>query len=295
VADGPWYTFLMPSKLIIGCGYLGRHVARRWLAEGADVVGLTRDAAHAASLAAEGIRPLVADVTRPKTLRGLPPAETMLFAVGFDPAAGYSRSRVYVDGLRAALDAMPPNVARVILISSTGVYGDAAGGEVDEDSPCRPVSEGGRALLAAEETLAQHRLGRVGIVLRLAGLYGFERLPQVAALRAGKPLAVRHGSWVNLVHVEDAAAVVLAAEKRAVPPRTFVVSDGHPAERRAFQSGLAQSLGLPPPTFVDPPGDHPRGGRGDNSKRVRNSRMLRELGVTLQYPDYRAGLGVGTL
>ena len=125
------------------CGYLGSRVARRWIAAGHAVAGLVRSAANAESLAREAVRPIVADVTQPSTLRGLPAADTLLYAVGYDPAGGASRSAVYVDGLRAVLDAVSPQVRRVILISSTGVYAEQGGGWVDESSPCRPVARVG--------------------------------------------------------------------------------------------------------------------------------------------------------
>ena len=123
----------------------------------------------------------------------LPAADTLLYAVGYDPAGGTSRSAVYVDGLRAVLDAVSPQVRRVILISSTGVYAEQGGGWVDESSPCQPSRESGRALLAAEQALAAHRLGAVGIVLRLAGIYGPGRLPRRAELASGGPLPIAAG------------------------------------------------------------------------------------------------------
>ena len=155
-------------KLIVGCGYLGLRVARRWTVAGHAVAGLVRTSANAESLSGEAVRPIVADVTQPATLGGLPAADTLLYAVGYDPAGGTSRSAAHADGLRAVLDAVSPRVRRVILISSTGVYAEQGGGWVDESSPCRPLSESGRALLAAEEALAAHRYADRGIVLRLA-------------------------------------------------------------------------------------------------------------------------------
>ena len=276
-------------KLIVGCGYLGLRVARRWIAGGHAVAGMVRSSAGAASLACEAVRPIVADVTQPSTLCNLPAPDTLLYAVGYDPAGGTSRSALYVDGLRAVLDAVSPEVRRVILISSTGVYAEQAGGWVDESSPCGPSRESGRALLAAEQVLAAHRLGAVGIVLRLAGIYGPGRLPRRAELLSGGPLPVAAGEHVNLIHVEDAAAAVLAAEAHAQPPRTFVISDGHPVERREYFAELARQFGLPPPSFREPlPGEAV--GRRGGDKRASNARMLAELQMTLAYPTYRQGL-----
>ena len=280
------------SKLIIGCGYLGERVARRWLAAGHEVSGLIRRDTEAGRLANLGIRPILADVTQPETVRGLPAAETVLHCVGYDPASGRSRSQVYVDGLRNVLDALAPTVQRVVLISSTGVFGEANGHWVNEDSPCRPTRETARILLEAEQLLAAHRLGSLSIALRLAGLYGRGRLPRISApsTQSGQPMLVPPGHWVNLIHVDDAASVVLAAEAHAKPPRTYVVSDGQPVDRREYLRCLAELTGAPPPCFVDAGGGQPSDRRGSGDKRIDNRRMLEELGVRLIYPSYREGL-----
>jgi len=297
------------SKLIVGCGYLGRRMAARWVEEGHEAFATTRSPERAeewkkgtglicrngpkgaSHKAPSPFSPVVADVTRPETLSALPKAETVLYAVGFDRTSGASRHQVYAEGLRAVLDALDPAVTRrIIFISSTGVYGDPGGQWVDEDSPCRPESDGGRAFLAGEQILARHPLGERSITLRMAGIYGPGRVPKAEELRAGKPVAVAAGGSVNLIHVDDAAAAVVAAEARAEPPRLFLVSDGHPVERREFYTHLAEVLGCAQPRFVEPPPEQRKIGRGGGDKRVRNRRMLEELGVRLAYPTYREGL-----
>ena len=94
---------------------------------------------------------------------------------------------VYVDGLQAALDALPTATGRIIYISSTGVYGQTSGEWVDEESECRPTREGGRVCLAAEGVLASPDLGQRAVVLRLAGIYGPGRIPRRTELPAKIP------------------------------------------------------------------------------------------------------------
>lgn len=277
-------------RLIFGCGYLGRRVARRWLEEGGRPVAITRSAERAGELARQGFEPRIADVTQPHTLADLPPAEMVLYAIGYDSAGGLSRTEVQIEGLRAVLDALPQAPHRLIYISSTAVYGNSEGIDVGENTPCRPDRESGRMALAAEDVLRSHRLGSRAIVLRLAGLYGPGRIPRIHDLRAGRPLPVTPDAVANLIHVEDAASVVLAAATRAQPPDTYVVSDGHPVPRREFYRHLAELLHLPPPDFVDVELDGGQLSRGASSKRVRNDRMRNELHVQLAYPSYREGL-----
>ncbi|MBA4017879.1 MAG: NAD(P)-dependent oxidoreductase [Pirellula sp.] len=287
-------------KLLFGCGYLGWRVARLWRDAGDEVVVVTRDEAKAEQLRSDGFRALTADVCEPATLRDLPPAETVLYAVGFDRRSATTRSigEVYaggvgnvLDALSAAASAQPGSPTPLfIYISSTGVYGDAVGDWVDEDSPCRPLREGGKACLAAEEVLAAHPLGADSVVLRLAGIYGPGRIPRADALRRGEPIDAPADGYLNLIHVDDAAHTVLAVERGVAPPRTYCVADGRPPFRREYYAELARLLGAPAPTFVEPTADSPAAARAAADKRISNARLLREIGVDFQYPSYREGL-----
>ncbi len=282
----------MMTKLVFGCGYLGERVARLWAAAGAEVCVVTRSDERAAEFARRRWNALVGDILAPESLPRLPLADTVLFAVGYDrrnAPAGPSIEEVYVRGLRATLEALPAGVERFIYISSTGVYGQTDGGVVDEDSPCNPERHGGRACLAAERLLAESPVGDRAIVLRLAGLYGPGRIPRQRELLSGEPFAAPVEGSLNLIHVDDAARTVLAAE-RAQPPRTYIVSDGHPVNRREYYEEVARRIGAPSPQFVAARADSPAAERATANKRLSNARLLAELDVKLEYPNYRLGL-----
>lgn len=278
------------KKLILGCGYLGLRVARRWQAEGHAVIAATRDGQRAEQLRQMGIEPLLLDVTRPETLCGLPQADTVLYAVGYSAEGGKTRREVYVDGLRNVLAVLPPPTGKFLFISSTGVYGDAGGGWVDEETPCHPLREAGQAFVEAEQLLLAHPVGRQAVILRLAGIYGPDRVIHRRDLLAGKPIAVASDAWLNLIHVDDAVEAILAAERKAVPPRVYLVSDGHPTDRRSFARCVAARLGLGEPVFQEIPPGTTSGRHDGSSKRVANARMVRELGVALKYADFNAGV-----
>ncbi len=240
------------AKLVFGCGYLGQRVAERWRAAGETVYTVTRSSEHARLLRQRGFEPIVADVVRPATLVDLPSAETVLFAVGFDRAAGMSIHEVYVNGLRAVLDALPTTTGKIIYTSSTGVYGNSDGDWIDEQSPCQPERDAGRACLEAEQVLAGHLLGDRRVILRLAGLYGPGRIPRQRELRAGAPLATPADGYLNLIHVDDAASAVLAAEEHAPAGSIYLVADGQPVLRREYYMELSRLLDAPPPKFEPP-------------------------------------------
>ncbi len=268
-------------RLVVGCGYLGERVARFWRDAGDDVYATTRgDRADALSRA--GLRPLKMDVTHGPALGPLPVVDTVVFAVGRDRRSRATMLDVHVTGLRSLLDTLPVSTGCVIYVSSTGVYGQDAGEWVDEESVCEPLSEGGKACLSGERLLVAHARGRDALVLRLAGLYGPGRVPRSADVTAGRPIAGSPDAYLNLIHVEDAAAaVVAAAASGPLTGRTYVVSDGHPPTCGEYAGWLATQLGVPPPVF--------EAGSG-LGKRVRNARAVHELGLRLKYLSYREGL-----
>jgi nucleoside-diphosphate-sugar epimerase len=278
----------MADKLIIGCGYLGRHIAALWCAQSHRVFATTRSAARADEWQASGLQPILCDVLDPASLRSLPRVESIAYCIGLDRSTGVSMHSVYVDGLANVLAALPQPPPRFLYVSSTSVYGQADGEEVDESATTEPQEESGKVVLEAERLL-RARLPSA-VILRFAGIYGPGRLMRGQAIKAGEPIVGDAEKWLNLIHVEDGAAVVVAADERAAPRSMYNVSDGAPVSRRVFYTKLAEVLRAPQPRFVQQPTGaivrpHERGHR-----RIVSRRMREELGVKLQYLNYEAGL-----
>lgn len=278
-------------RLIFGCGYLGRRVAAAWLKNGDEVSALTRSQETVRKLRESGIEPIVGDVTNPGTLTELPLVETVLHAVGFDRKAGPKKRDVYVDGLRNVLTAIEGRCRRLIHISSTSVYGQCDGEVIDETSPAEADHESGVICRDAEQLVAgfSTTTGTSATILRLSGIYGPGRLlSRVEAIREGLKLPGPADSWLNLIHVEDASRVVLAAgiDEADLSP-LYLVSDDQPIRRREYYESLARLANGPAPEF-DPQATarHTRG----LGKRCRNEKMKTELGVTLQFPSIETGL-----
>ena len=302
-------SWILPStRIIFGCGYLGHRVAKLWRQAGDHTIAFTRCDDPTAEMIEAGVFTGQADVTKPESLAvlsrlpalgGMAP-ESLLFAVGYDRHSGTDIPSVCAGGLANVLAALPPSVSRVIYISTTGVYGSASREWVDERTPSDPQRDGGRASLAAEQILAAHPLGRRSVILRMAGLYGPGRVPHLDKLRAGEPLPVPREGWLNLVHVDDAARIVVAADawlaarsespSDADGPHIFCVSDGSPVRREDYYAEVARVLGTPPPVFTPPPADSPAAARAAVSRRISNEVMRRTLGVPLAYPSFREGL-----
>jgi len=182
-------------------------------------------------------------------------------------------------------------------LSTTGVYGDAAGEWVDETTPPRPTRPRSTQRLSAER--AWQALGtKTGAqvdIFRLPGIYGPGR-SAIDQVRAGTVRRIdKPGQLFSRIHVGDIAATVLAAISRAKPGSIYNVADDLPASSSEVTAFACELLGQPiPPAIpweqVAPTlSDMARSFYAEN-RRVRNERIKHELGVVLRYPTYREGL-----
>jgi nucleoside-diphosphate-sugar epimerase len=264
--------------LIAGCGDVGMRVAQRLLARGDQVWALRRSASDGLG----GIQWLRGDLTRPETLRDLPDHIEQLVYL---PAPGSRDERAYralfVDGLRHLLDALDGEaLRRVLLVSSTAVYGEHGEAWVDEETPAGPPGFNGKVLLEAERWLAAQPVASV--VLRLAGLYGPDRLQLIERLRAGSVSVPRQRvHWANRIHVDDAAAAIAQLLAIDNPQPLYLGVDDTPLPLDMLYDHLASLLGAPLPNEGPAPA-------GVGSKRLSNAR-LRASGFAPQWPDARQG------
>jgi len=275
------------DRLIVGCGYLGLEVARRWLREGHAVQALTRTPERAEQLAQWGLQPLLGDLTLPDSLPRWSSIETLLLAVGLDRRSGHSQREVYIEGLRHLIERCERPPRRVVSISSTSVYGQTAGEWVDENSPTEPVAENGRVCLEAEQLLRAH--WPHACILRSAGIYGPGRLvARVDQLRAGVPLTGNPAAWLNMIHVQDLATAAVLCANRATPGGLFLAVDDRPVKRSEFYEQIAGWVGAPPIQFEPLPPTDPAATQWN--KRCRNAGTKQALGWHLQFPTVIEGL-----
>ncbi len=180
-------------------------------------------------------------------------------------------------------------------LSSTNVYGDRAGGWVDETMPVAPGGERGRRRVAAEAAwLALGRRNGIPVsVFRLAGIYGPGR-SALDALRAGTARRiVKPGQVFSRIHVADLAAVLEAAMAQPRAGAVYNVCDDMPSPPEDVIDYAAALLGIVPPPLEDfaTAALSPMARSFyDDSKSVSNRRIKEELGVRLRYPSYREGL-----
>lgn len=265
--------------LIAGCGYVGTALATRIEEGGGTAWGLRRDP----SRLPEGIRGVAADLLDPELGAHIPTVDAVVYAASPDGSSDEAYERAYVSGLRNLLrvlreQAPPP---RVVLVSSTSVYGDHAGREVDEDTPASPEGFRGRLVAEGEEILG--RTWPDSVVLRLGGIYGPGRTRLLDRVRAGEarcppPPPV----WSNRIHREDAAGALLHLLRLRDPDRVYVGVDREPVPICEVYRYVADLLGAPEPEI------DPEAGRRRGNKRC-SSRRLVESGYVFSFPTFREG------
>lgn len=187
-----------------------------------------------------------------------------------------------------------PELRWVGYLSTTGVYGDRDGGWVDETSALQPTGERGQRRVEAERAwLRLHEDRGLAVHLfRLAGIYGPGR-SQFRSLRDGKSRRIdKPGQVFSRIHVDDIVQVLDASMQRPNPGTAYNLCDdeaANPAEVTAYAAALLEIE--PPPLIPFEEAELSEMGRSfyRDSKRVSNSRIKQDLGVTLRYPTYREG------
>ncbi len=187
-----------------------------------------------------------------------------------------------------------PRLSWIGYASATSLYGDAGGDWIDENAADQPSTARGLARQRAEQAwqaFADAR-GLPLALLRIAGIYGPGR-SALDALRQGRAhRVVKAGQVFNRIHVADLGRIAAAAaERRIAGP--VILCDLEPAPMADVTTFAAGLLGIEPPPQVDfDSADLSPMARSfyEENKRLRSIRIGPDLGVTLDYPDYRRGL-----
>ena len=271
---------------IFGYGFSGRALARRL--DGAwELAATSRDA---------GVREVMTQVG----LQALDPAEPTALAAALSDADAVliaaPPGEQGCPGLAALAPLWPHGHGPWIgYLSTTGVYGDRAGGWVREESPTAPASPEARRRVEAEDGWRRlaDACGAPLCLFRLPGIYGPGRSSLDRVREGGARRWIKPGHVFSRIHVDDLAdALALALDQ---PARTgvYAICDDEPAEPTKVTAYAYRLLGLEPSPeeAFDPAGLTPATRRfWAESKRVSNARAKAALGWRPASPSYREGL-----
>jgi 2-alkyl-3-oxoalkanoate reductase len=304
-------------------GAIGGQLIPILVADGHEVVGLTRTPSKQDRIRELGAKPAVADALDPEAvaqvvaeaepeavIHELTSIDTASFTRSIDKMfAGTNRLRTEgTDHLLAAARAV--GTRRFIAQSFAGWPFERTGGPIktEEDplqsSPPKTVSETLSAIRYLEETVTGAD-GIEGVALRYGGFYGpgtsISLDPvgdQVEMLRKRRLPVIGNGAGIwSLVHIEDAAAATAAALERGGPGNYNVVDD-EPVQVSVLLPELAQAVGAKPPRHLPKWLGRLMAGEGNaimmtEVRGASNEKAKRELGWELRYPSWRQGFKEG--
>lgn len=279
--------------LIVGCGYVGIPLGAELVKLGHEVFGLRRSADGEAELAAAGIKPLTADITRAEDLASLPgPFDWVVNTVSSSKGGEEEYRQVYLQGTRNLIEWLAPTgLKKYVYTSSTSVYGQADGSVVKETSPTEPASVTSKLLVETEQLLIEAAQSRKfpAVVLRVAGIYGPGRGHLfLQYLRDEARIAGKGERIINMIHRDDVVTSIIAALKSARAGEVYNVCDDEPVAQIHFFRWLSETLGKWMPPFATEEENANRK-RGLTNKKISNRRLKMELGVVLKHPTFRQG------
>jgi len=272
------------TTLILGCGDIGTQLGKQLIEAGHRVVGARR---NADALDGTGIEPVALDVTDEAALAALPDADIVVYAVTADRFEESAYEAAYPQGLKAILREFAGRgrtPQRLFFASSTSVYAQHEGEEVDEASPTEPSGFSGSLMREAEQILLEHELP--GTVVRFSGIYGPGRDRLIRQVGEGRIAAANPPLYSNRIHRDDCAGVLahliqMALEGKPLEP-IYLASDCDSAPLHEVMAWIAKRLKVATPDVIQSPL------RRRSSKRCNNRRLL-DTGYTFRYPSFREG------
>jgi hypothetical protein len=263
------------SILLLGVGHAGKAVAKaiNEIDPRRKIYGTTRDQQKITVLEDLGIEPIAihAYPTGDDLKRILACADNNLVVASFPPKG--DADKLFCQACVGA--------KAIVYISTTSVYGKRTG-MIDHLTPVDESDENAKERLKAEAIWQQ-----VGaIVIRAPGIYGPSSGLHLRLKRGNYNLPGDGLRYVSRIHVDDLAAIIIAALAKARRGSTYVVGDLEPTTHLQAVQWLCEKMNLPLPSSVSLDAVSPtlRGNR-----QVSSMHTLKELDVTLKYPTYREG------
>lgn len=277
--------------LIIGCGYVGEVLGQRLIALGHDVTGIRRSSEHNDRLARLGIRPINLDITLETEFKKKldDKYDRIVLAASSSQGGKEAYKKVYGLGSKHVAQWLKTASAQsVVLISSTGVYGQTNGEWVSENDADTSQNITTNILLEAEQNILD--AGPAVAILRSSGIYGPGRGHLFQQFMNGTASIEGDGKrFLNMVHLDDLVESTILALEPVVQRGIYNITDDEPVTQLNFFKWLSDTTGRPMPPFVPEPNPSTRKRRITN-KRVSNKLIKKTFGVSHNYPTFREGL-----
>ncbi len=283
---------------IIGSGYIGQRLIQlllsRNLVEAEQISTLVKSIDSQKQCASLGVSSIqfdmdTIDAPLPERLKI---HQSILYYFAPPPAQGSidSRARQFIKQL-----IKPPS--KIVLISTTGVYGNCHGQWVDENTALNPGVDRARRRFDAEQQFQSYcrKFNIPLVILRVSGIYGPGKLP-LKRIKARTPIVREEDSpFSNRIHTDDLLEICLKAGLSDNIEGIFNCADGHPTTMYDYFIKVARANKLPEPPVITLQQAKTQLSSGmlsymAESRRIDNQKLLAEFDLSLKYPDLDKGL-----
>lgn len=285
------------QSVILGCGDIGRRVIIGLLSQGhneTDIIGLInsiKSTQRCTELGVIGLRFDLDNLNRNLSFCSRSHVYYMIAP---------QKSGVTDDRTNSLLTHFTENDIRpekVVLISTTGVYGDCDGEWVTEQSVTQPETERGKRRLDSEQQwLTWGKKKHVPVVvLRVPGIYAHSRLPRERIEKGIPVVRPQECGYTNRVHADDLALMCIMAMRKGKAGNIFNATDGAPGKISEYLQEAAKVLNLKPLPEISMSEGKTKLSSGmlsylNESRKISNEKILNTLDINLRYPDFREGL-----
>lgn len=283
------------DPIIIGCGYVGRTLAKQLHAENIKPTCIVSSEDSLAKLQQLQLEARIYNLDTGHTDQQQPLLDEINQDVYYFAPPGTADEQDHrIKHFLELCNTQPPR--RIVYISTSGVYGDCGGAWVNETRPTRPITpRAKRRLNAEQQLLAYCRKSHCEyMILRVGGIYGKERLP-LHRLKDIKVIDEDEAPFSNRIHVEDLARVCQAAMQSEISDEIFNAADGNPTSMSHYYNSIADHAGLDRPTSI--PLAHAEEQLSaamlsfiNESRRLDISKIRKVLKISPQLPTLEVGL-----
>jgi nucleoside-diphosphate-sugar epimerase len=282
----------MQHTIIAGCGYIGQRLAQSLNEKQNTVFGLAKSNETLTNIKSLGTQPVKIDLDSEYTLNQSVFHHYCLYYFAPPPATGETDNRI-----NAFLNKLPSTPEKIVLISTTGVYGDNQGNWVSEESQTNPTVPRAMRRCNAEKVLTSWcQSNNVDyIILRVSGIYSSDRLP-IERIQQKKPVICEQESpFSNRIHAEDLVNICRIAMQSNIKNEIFNCSDGNPTTMFDYFNQVAEKHNLPKPPVINLQEGQAQLSAGmmsymNESRKVNSNKLRDVLGYEIKFKTLKEGL-----
>ena len=281
---------------IVGCGYIGKKVANRLPAIGEAAECYVHSQRSKENCESLGLSVHLLELDSSECANEWQSKEENIIAY-FVPPPRYGVTDTRIANFISVLKNSHKLPHKIVLISTTGVYGDCKGEWIDETRAVNPQADRAHRRLSAERQLQQFcKLKDIKcIIFRVPGIYAMDKLP-IERISSGEPIvqAIDSG-YTNRIHADDLTEFCIEALTRNVKSGIYNCCDGHPSTMNDYFMCVADALKLERPKEISLQQAKEELSAGmlsylAESKRISNNKLLDNFTTKLKYPNLQSAL-----